>query len=110
MNAIVSGHRDRPEKRGIGRILLFLLAATSLGLAGPAFSGDVEVVNGVVNRVDGRQIVLDGRVYDVGGAPVIVKRSGTQREKAGIEPGDRVDLSIEDGKVVSVQNYGPLPQ
>jgi hypothetical protein len=49
-------------------------------------------------------------VYDIGGAPVSVKRSGTQMEKTGIEQGDMVYLSIEDGKVVAVRDYGPVPQ
>ena len=92
------------------KILLVLLAVTALGLAGPAFSGDVQVANGVVDRVVGRKILLNGKVYDVGGAPVIVKRTGTQGKKTGIEQGDMVELSIEDGKVLTVRDYGPVLQ
>ncbi len=110
MRAIVSGQRNRSGKRGRMTIHLVLLAGIFFGLSGPAFSGEILVVNGVVDRVSGRQIYLNGKAYDIGNAPVIVKGSGTQMQKAGIEQGDRVDLSIEDGKVVSVRDYGPLPQ
>lgn len=110
MGAIVSGQRGRSGKRGMRGILVVLLAGTSIVLAGPAFSGEILVVNGVVDRVVGKQILLNGNVYVVGGVPVVMKRPGTQTEKGGIEQGDMVYLSIEDGKVVSVRDYGPVPQ
>lgn len=93
----------------IASVTVFLVAI-SLGLAGPAFSGDLRVVNGVVNRVSGNHILVDGMQYDVAGVPVIAKDSGNRGRTAGIGPGDTVKLSLRDGKVVSISNYGPRLQ
>jgi len=55
----------------IAGVTVFLVAI-SLGLAGPAFSDDLRVINGIVNGVSGGYIIMDGKQYDVAGVPVIV--------------------------------------
>ena len=86
------------------------LVAISLGLAGPAFSGDLQVINGIVNGVSGKYIIMDGKQYDVAGVPVVAKGSKNRGNRAGIGQGDMVWLSLRDGKVVSIRNYGPVLQ
>ncbi|MGA6992762.1 MAG: hypothetical protein WBX50_02575 [Candidatus Deferrimicrobiaceae bacterium] len=105
----ITGHRRRWYRGMIAGVTVFLVA-TSLGLAGPAFSGDLRVVNGVVNNVSGNHILLDGEPYDVAGVPVIAKGSGNRGKKAGIGQGDMVELSLRDGKVVSIRNFGAVLQ
>ena len=105
----LTGDKRRWYRGMITGVTVFLVAV-SLGLAGPAFSGDLRVVNGIVNRVSGNYILLDGKQYDVAGVPVITKNSGNRGKKAGIGQGDMVELSLRDGKVVSIKNYGPVLQ
>ena len=105
----LTGHKRRWYRGMITSVAVFLVAI-SLGLAGAAFSGDLRVVNGVVNRVSGNSILLDGEQYDVAGVPVIAKDSGNRGKKDGIGQGDRVELSLQNGKVVSIKNYGPVLQ
>jgi hypothetical protein len=93
----------------IAGVTVFLFAV-SLGLAGPAFSDDLRVINGIVNGVSGKYIIMDGKQYDVAGVPVITKDSRNHGKKAGIGQGDMVWLSLRDGKVVSIRNYGPVLQ
>ncbi|MGA7105337.1 MAG: hypothetical protein WBX49_08330 [Candidatus Deferrimicrobiaceae bacterium] len=104
-----TGNKRRWYRGMIASVTVFLVAI-SLGLAGPAFSGDLRVVNGFVNSVSGNSILLDGKQYDVAGVPVIMKNSGNRGRKAGIGQGDTVELSLRDGKVVSIKNYGPVLQ
>jgi len=105
----ITGHKRRWYRGMITSVMVFLLAI-SLGLVGPAFSGDLRVVNGVVNRVSGKYIHMDGKQYDVAGVPVIMKNSRNRRKQVGIGPGDTVELSLRDGKIVSIRNYGPVLQ
>jgi len=88
---------------------VFLVAIT-LGLASPAFSGDLQVINGIVNGVSGKYIIMDGKQYEVAGVPVITKGSRNRGNKAGIGQGDMVYVSRQDGKVVSIRNYGSALQ
>ena len=89
----------------IAGVTVFLVAI-SLGLAGPAFSDDLRVINGIVNGVSGKYIIMDGEKYDVAGVPVITKGSRNRGNREGIGQGDMVWLSLRDGKVVSIRNYG----
>jgi len=89
--------------------ILAFLAVIGLGSAGPAFSGDVHVVKGVVERISGRYIVLAGERYDIAGAPVTA-HPGKRRSGAAIRGGDKVELSLQEGRVISLRNLGPVLQ
>jgi hypothetical protein len=104
-----AGEKRHWYVRVIAGMTVFLIAV-SLGLAGPAFSDDLRVVNGIVNGVSGKYIIVDGKQYDVAGVPVITKGSRNRGNKAGIGQGDMVWLSLRDGKVVSIRNYGAVLQ
>ncbi len=109
MDNVLSGRRHRWGKGLIASVTV-LLAVISLGLAGPVFSADIQVVNGVVNKVSGGHILLDGKQYDVAGVHVTMKSPGKRMKKAGIEQGDTIELSIQGGKIVSIRNFGPMLQ
>lgn len=109
MGNILSGRKHRWGKGLIASVTV-ILAVISLGLAGPVFSADTQVVNGIVNQVSGRHILLDGKKYDVAGVPVTMKNPGKRMKKAGIEQGDMIELSIQGGKIVSIRDFGPMLQ
>lgn len=109
MKIYLTGDKRRWYGGMIAGVTVFLVGI-SLVLAVPAFSGDLRVVNGTVNNVSGKYILLDGVQYDVAGVPVIMKDSRNRGNKAGIGQGDMVWLSLRDGKVVSIRNYGRVLQ
>ena len=109
MKIYLTGDKRRWYGGMIAGVTVFLVGI-SLVLAVPAFSGDLRVVNGTVNNVSGKYILLEGVQYDVAGVPVIMKDSRNRGNKAGIGQGDMVWLSLRDGKVVSIRNYGRVLQ
>jgi hypothetical protein len=109
MRIDLAGEKRRWYGGMIAGVTAFLVAI-SLGLAGPAFSDDLRVINGIVNGVSGKYIIMDGEKYDVAGVPVITKGSRNRGNREGIGQGDMVWLSLRDGKVVSIRNYGPVLQ
>jgi len=109
MGYIRSGCKYRWGKRLIASVTV-ILAVISLGLASPVFSADIQVINGVVNKVTGRHILLDGNPYDIAGVPVTMKNPGKRMKEAGIRQGDMIELSIQRGKVVSIRDFGPVLQ
>ena len=106
---ILSNHNHRWGMRWIASVTA-ILALISLGFAGTAFSADVQVVNGVVNQVTERHILLDGNRYDVAGIPVTMKIRGKRMKEGSIQRGDMVELSIQGGKIVSIRDFGPVLQ
>jgi hypothetical protein len=109
MKIYLTGDKRRWCGGMIAGVTVFLVAI-SLVLAVPAFSDDLRVVNGTVNGMSGKYMLLDGVQYDVAGVPVIMKDSRHRGEKGTIGQGDMVWLSLRDGKVVFIRNYGRVLQ
>ncbi len=108
MKTCLSGSRKRSGTRMFCGLLVFL-GLTALGIASPAFSGDIQVVKGVVERISGRYIIVAGERYDIEGVPVTV-HPGKRRSGAVPGGGDMVELSLREGKVISLRNLGPVLQ
>jgi hypothetical protein len=108
MKTYLSGSGKRAGTRMFRGLIVFL-ATISLGFASPVISGDIQVVKGVVERISGKYIVLSGERYDVTGVPV-EGHPGKKRSRAVIRGGDKVELSLQGGKVISLRNFGPVLQ
>ncbi|NNG47941.1 MAG: DUF4179 domain-containing protein [Deltaproteobacteria bacterium] len=105
---ILSGSKHRWGKGLIASVTV-ILTVISLGFASPAFSGDIQILKGVVERISGRHIVLGGERYDVAGVPV-KGYPGMRRSGATVRRGDKVELSLQEGKVIFLRNLGPVLQ
>ncbi len=108
MKTYLSGSRKQVGTRMFCGLLVFL-AMISLGFASPAFSGDIQKLKGVVEKISGKDIVLGGERYDVAGVPV-KGVPGMRRSGATVRRGDKVELSLQDGKVIFLRNLGPVLQ
>jgi hypothetical protein len=106
------GRAVRFLKKAAGRIqaaAALLILAGIVAAASPAFPGPLSILNGLVERVDGHEIRVHSRYYDVSTA-VIKDPSGRILSAGDIAPRAKVSLFFKSGRLQSVVVYPFLPE
>lgn len=99
-------------RKAAGRIRLvpaILVLAGAVAAAPPAFPGRLSILNGLVARVDGTEIRVHSRDYDVSQA-AIKDPSGRILAADAIGPGTKVSLFFDSGRLKAVVVYPSLPE
>jgi hypothetical protein len=104
-----AGHFLKKAAARIRAVAALLILAGIVASASPAFAGRLSILNGLVERVDGNEIRLYSRYYDVSQA-VIKDPSGMILSAGDITPRAKVSLFFESGRLRSVVVYPFLPE
>lgn len=107
MQSVHNAVRGRCGARWAGAALVLVFACL-LVFPGSAASGETRIIKGYVDEVSGRYLVISGTRYDVAGVPVVRRPPAPPDRKVAVGQGEKVELTIRDGKVVLIRDLGTM--